>query len=77
MKSLSAILREITSKHVGDFYSLNCFHSHSIKNKLEKQEKVCKNHDYCYVEMPNEGNKVLKFNHGEKPVKLHLLFMLT
>ena len=27
VKSLSALLRGITSKHVGDFYYLNCFHS--------------------------------------------------
>ena len=27
VKSLSALLRGITSKHVGDFYCLNCFHS--------------------------------------------------
>ena len=26
---------------------------------------VCKNHDYCDVEMPNEGNKIFKYNHGE------------
>ena len=35
-KSLSALLRVITSKHVGDFYCLNCFHSYSTKNKLKK-----------------------------------------
>ena len=27
VKRLSALLRGITSKHDGDFYSLNCFHS--------------------------------------------------
>ena len=27
VKCLSARLREITSKHEGDFYCLNCFHS--------------------------------------------------
>ena len=69
MKSLSALLREITSKHDGDFYCLNCFHSYSIKNKLEKHEKVCNDHDYCYVEMPSEDNKILKYNHGEKSMK--------
>ena len=24
---------------------------------------------YCYVEMPNEDNKILKYNHGEKSLK--------
>ena len=31
---------------------------------------VCENHDYCYVEMPKEDNKKLKYNHGEKSMKV-------
>ena len=30
---------------------------------------MCNDHDYCFVEMPNEGNKILKYNHGEKSMK--------
>ena len=33
VKSLSALLRGITSKHNGDFYCINCFHSYSTKKK--------------------------------------------
>ena len=69
MKSLSRLLRGITSNHVGDFYCLNCFHSYSTENELKKHEKGCNDHDYCYVEMPNENNKILKCNHGEKSFK--------
>ena len=39
---------------------------YSTKNKLEK---VCHDHDYCYVEMPSEENKILKYNYGEKSIK--------
>ena len=46
VKKLSALLRGITSKHVGDFYCLNCFHSYSTKDKLKKHKDVCENHDY-------------------------------
>ena len=60
VKILSALLRGITSKHDGDFYCLHCFHSYSTKNKLKKHYNVCKNHDYCYLEMPEEDNKILK-----------------
>ena len=70
VKSLSKLLRGITSNHVGDFYCLNCFHSYSTENKLKKHEKVCNDHDYCYVEMPNEDNKILKYNYGEKSLKV-------
>ena len=31
--------------------------------------KQCNDHDSCYVEMPSEGNKILKYNHGEKSLK--------
>ena len=62
-------LRGITSNHNGDFYCLNCFHSYSTKNKLKKHERVCNDHDYCYVEMPDEDNKILKYNYGEKSLK--------
>ena len=39
VKSLSALLRGIKSNHDGDFYCLNCFHSHRTKEKLKKHEK--------------------------------------
>ena len=69
VKSLSAFLRGITSKHIGEFYCLNCFHSCRTESKLKKLEKVCNDHNYCYAEMPNEYNKILKYNHGEKSIK--------
>ena len=69
-KSLSALLRGITSNHKEDFYCLNCFHSYTTKNKLKKHENVCKNQDYCYVEMLHEDNKIIKYNHGEKSMKV-------
>ena len=66
VKRLPALLRGITSNDDGEFYCLNCFHSYRTKNKLKKHEKVCNDHDYCYVEMPNEDNKILKYNHEGK-----------
>ena len=74
VKSLSALLRGVTSNHNGDFHCLNCFNLYSTKNKLKKHEKVCNDHDYCYVEMPNEYNKILKYNYGKKLLKA--LFMI-
>ena len=68
VKSLSALFRGITSKHEG--YCLNCFQSYTTESKLKKHKKVCKNHDYCYVEMLEKDNKILKYNHGEKSMKV-------
>ena len=67
-KKLPALFGGITSNHEGDFYCLNCFHSFRTENK--KHKNVCENHDYCYVETPKEDNKILKYNHGEKSMKV-------
>ena len=66
---MPAFLRGITWNHNGGFFGLNCFHSYSTEKRLKKHEKVYNNHDYCYVEMPNKGNKILKYNYGEKSFK--------
>ena len=39
------------------------------KKTLKTCNEVWNDHDYCYVEMPNEDNKILKYNHGEKLMK--------
>ena len=31
---------------------------------------MCKAHDYCYVDMLKEDNKILKYNHGEKSMEV-------
>ena len=56
-KKLSALLKGITSKHKGDFYCLNCFHSYSTKEKRKKHKNVREDHNYCYVEMPEKITK--------------------
>ena len=51
-------------------YCLNCFQSYTTENKLEKHKKVCENHDYCHVKIPEEYNKILKYNEGEKSMRV-------
>ena len=70
VKNLSGLLRGITSNHKEDFYCLNCFHSYRTENKLESHKKICENHDYCHVEMPTKDNNIIKYNNGEKSMKV-------
>ena len=70
VKDLSGLLRGITSNHDGGFYYLNCFHSYRTKNKLEAHKKVCENRDYRHVEMPTKDNNSIKYDLGEKSIKL-------
>ena len=67
LNKVSALLGGETSKHDENVYYLTCFHSYATKNKLEKHYKVCKNRDYCYAEMPNEYNKILKHKDEKYP----------
>ena len=64
VKGFSALFRGITGNNNGDFYYLNCFQLHTTENKLKKHKKVCKNHDYYYVEMPEKDNEILKYSQG-------------
>ena len=66
---LSGLLTGVTCNNNGDFCCLNCFHVYRTENKLEKHKKICENHDYCHAEMPNEENKIIKYNQGEKSIK--------
>ena len=70
VKNLSGLLRRITSTHKEDFHCLNCFHSYRTRNKLEAHKKICENHNYCNVEMPTKDNNLIKYNQGEKSIKL-------
>ena len=65
----AVLLRGVTGNNNGDFYCLNCFQAYRTKNKLETHKKICKDHDYCHVEIPNEDNKIIKYNQGAKSIK--------
>ena len=76
VKNLSGLLRGITSNHKEDFYCLNCFHSYRTENKLEAHKKMCENYDYCHVGIPTKNNNIIKYNHGEKSMKLPFVISL-
>ena len=76
IRSLSRLFRGITSNNHGDFYCLGCLHSFRTDNKVKRHERLCNNHDDCYVEMPTIDNNSLKYNHGEKSLKVPCVIYL-
>ena len=60
VKSLSGLLRGITSNHAEDFYCLNYFCAYSTKNKLEAHKQICEIHNYCHVEMTTKDNNTME-----------------
>ena len=69
VKSISGLLRGITSNHNGDFYCLNCFHSYATERKLRKHERICYKNDFCYLKMPDDDNNILEYISGVKSLK--------
>ena len=67
--NLSGLLQGNSSNHRGDFYPLNCFNSCTTENKLKEHEEICNNHNSCRIEIPEQVNKTLKHNPGEKSLK--------
>ena len=65
----------MTSKHHGDFYCLNCFHSFATKNKLQSHKKVCENKVFFNIVMPSEDTKILEFNRYKKIDKAPFIIM--
>ena len=51
VKRIPGLLRGTKSRHNGHFYCLNCFHSYTTENKLRKHEKICNDHDFCFLKM--------------------------
>ena len=62
VRSLSALLRGITSNNKGGFYCLNCLYSFRTENKPKNDENICKkSHDYYYIEMLEKSENILKY----------------
>ena len=70
VKNLPGLLRGITSTHKEDFYCLSCFHSYRTSHIEKSHKKICENHNYCNIEMPTKNNSIIKYNQGEKSIKL-------
>ena len=80
VKRLSSLLLGITSKHKGDFYCLNYFHSehqgsfyclnciHSFE--AENKFKFRKNKDLCGIVMPSEKYNISEFDQFMKTNKM-------
>ena len=69
IKNISGLLRGITSNHNGEFYCLNCLYSNRTKSKLKKHKKICKNHNFCHLKMPDANKNILESKAGKKSLK--------
>ena len=75
VKNISMLLRGVTANHNGDFYCLNCFHLYRTLKKLKNHAKVCQDHDFCNVIMPDRNNNTLKYDPKKKPIRSFKCFL--
>ena len=73
IKSIPGLLRNITCTNHGDFYCLNCLHSYRTLNALKNHGKLCENHDYCNVKMPNDDNKYISSTLGKNSLRVPIV----
>ena len=45
------------------FFCLGCLHSFRTDTSLKKHKRLCNNHDYCHIQMPNNDNNKNEKNH--------------
>ena len=66
------LFRGIKSNHNCDYYclDLNCFNLYITENKLRSHDVICKNHDYCWVELSEEGNNILRYIQEEEAINV-------
>ena len=48
---------------------MGCLHSFRTDNTLKKHERLCGNHEYCRVDIPEEYKNILKYYPREKLLK--------
>ena len=69
IRSLSALFRGITSSNNGNLYCSKCFHSYCTFYKLKKHERPFNEHDYCHLDIREEGKNILKYSTGDRSLK--------
>ena len=74
VKSLSRLLKGKSSNHKGD--CLNCFYSYSTENRFKEHEEICNKNDSCCIIMLRWDDKIFKYNHAEKSLKVPFVIYL-
>ena len=61
---------DFSKSHSKDWKKIESNNKSIALNILYVPHNTIENHDYCYVQMPEKDNKILKYNQGEKYMKV-------
>ena len=69
VKAVSRLMNRISSKYNGEFYCYHCQNSYRTNNALKNHAKLCLDHDYCEIILPDDEDKFIKYDTGSKSLK--------
>ena len=74
IKSFSRLMSGISSEnHHGDFYCYGCFRSYRTQSVLNKHIELCKNNNFCQLELPKKGKNYIRHKPGSKSLKMNYM----
>lgn len=68
VKSISRLLKGISSNSNCNNYCLNCLHAYRTENKLIRHERICNDNTYCNPLMPEKGKNFSKYIQDKKSI---------
>ena len=65
-----------SSKSHENYYCYGCFHSFRCQSTLEKHTLLCKDLDYCKINLPEKSKKIKKHKFGSKALRMNDIMFL-
>ena len=71
IKSFSRLMGDISSNNHESHYCFGCFNSFRCQSTLEKHVKLCKNHKFCKIKLPQKNKNIKKHIPGTKALRIN------
>ena len=72
-KSFSRLMARITSNSHKNHYCFGCFHSFRCNSTLEKHTDLCKDNDFCKINLPEVGENNKEHDFGSKSLRMNYI----
>ena len=70
-KGFSKLMRDISSSVHKSHYCFGCFHSFKCNSTLEKHTRLCKDHDFCKINLPDKKKNIKEHKYGSKSLRMN------
>ena len=70
-KILSQLMEGKSSSSHENYYCYGCFHSFRCESTLQERTLLCKDHNYCKINLPKKGKNYKKHKFGIKSLRMN------